>query len=374
MNRISSCVKVFNSHRPSMRHLRMSLILSMVFMAAVILGAPVMGAASPPPSIESTITVVGRGNAQFVLHTDTTRAAVISSLQAHYGGANTAAGTFTLVIGGQHLRLTPAEVRSIVPAQINLNAKADTILVASRNRAATVNINGTLAPQLNQQAIGVIADRYIAQTRVAPAAARYVYNSRTRRIDVRTSRQGSMAPRAQVIQSIQNSLMAFAAQGYRGNIATVNTARSVPIISDTATRRQLGKIILIVRSERRLFLYNRGQIEAQYRVAIGRKANPTPRGDFVIGAKRRNPTWTNPGSKWARNMPRTIGPGPKNPLGVRAMNLNRTNGRTTLLRIHGTSNTRSIGQAASSGCIRLTNPNIIRLFNATPSGTRVWIR
>jgi hypothetical protein len=64
--------------------------------------------------------------------------------------------------------------------------------------------------------------------------------------------------------------------------------------------------------------------------------------------------------------------GSDNPLGARALYLFQ-NGRDTLYRIHGTNEPRSIGQAVSSGCIRLLNADVIDLYDRVPVGTRVVV-
>jgi lipoprotein-anchoring transpeptidase ErfK/SrfK len=73
-------------------------------------------------------------------------------------------------------------------------------------------------------------------------------------------------------------------------------------------------------------------------------------------------------------MPATIGPGASNPLGLRAMNLNNAKGKDTGYRIHGTSKLGSIGTAASHGCIRVANKNIVKLYKKVPTGTPVVVQ
>jgi len=62
--------------------------------------------------------------------------------------------------------------------------------------------------------------------------------------------------------------------------------------------------------------------------------------------------------------------GPDNPIGARAMYLWQGN-KDTLYRIHGTNDPSTIGHNVSSGCIRLTNDDIVDLYNRTPIGTKV---
>ncbi len=74
-------------------------------------------------------------------------------------------------------------------------------------------------------------------------------------------------------------------------------------------------------------------------------------------------------AEWAEGMPGGI---PENPLGARAIYLYKGN-RDTLFRIHGTNNPSSIGTAASSGCIRMLNREVIELYANTPIGTKVIV-
>ncbi|MNC99554.1 putative L,D-transpeptidase YbiS precursor [compost metagenome] len=60
--------------------------------------------------------------------------------------------------------------------------------------------------------------------------------------------------------------------------------------------------------------------------------------------------------------------GPKNPLGARALYIG-----STLYRLHGTSEPWTIGQAVSSGCIRLTNEDIIDLYDRAKVGSLVVV-
>lgn len=126
--------------------------------------------------------------------------------------------------------------------------------------------------------------------------------------------------------------------------------------------------IEISRSKRELFLYKLGKIVKTYRVAVGKPGRSTPSGSFRIINKRYNPTWVNPGSAWAKDMPNRIPPGPDNPLGTRAMDLS-----VDLIRIHGTPNSASIGRAASNGCIRMYKWQAEELYTKVKVGTPVII-
>jgi len=134
------------------------------------------------------------------------------------------------------------------------------------------------------------------------------------------------------------------------------------------TEENLGPTILVDISERRLYLYDKGQLVKEYGVAVGTPGHPTPKGDFKITLKRYRPTWSNPGSAWAANMPASIPPGPSNPLGTRALNIDSPG-----IRIHGTSADGSIGTAASHGCMRMHRWDIEDLYERVEVGTPVVI-
>jgi lipoprotein-anchoring transpeptidase ErfK/SrfK len=71
-------------------------------------------------------------------------------------------------------------------------------------------------------------------------------------------------------------------------------------------------------------------------------------------------------------LPEYVTGGPHNPMGARAMYLFSSN-RDTLYRIHGTNQPEYIGSAVSSGCIRMTNEDVIDLYNHVKVGTLVIV-
>ena len=146
------------------------------------------------------------------------------------------------------------------------------------------------------------------------------------------------------------------------------TVRLSTSATKPATDPAVSKIILIRTGENRLYLYNNGTIVKSWPVATGLAGYPTPTGLFEVVSKIENPTWTNPGSAWARGMPARIGPGPSNPLGTKALQINSPG-----ILIHATSDRGSIGFNASHGCIRMTEEDEAELFGLVAEGTRVAI-
>ncbi len=133
-------------------------------------------------------------------------------------------------------------------------------------------------------------------------------------------------------------------------------------------RRSDHATILLVRvGENKLYHYVGDRLVKTYDVATGIPSNPTPKGRFEVVNKRRNPTWINPApNRWGKNMPARIGPGPRNPLGTRALDINSPG-----IRIHGTADSGSIGYNASQGCIRMRMSDVEELFERVPVGTPV---
>ncbi len=118
----------------------------------------------------------------------------------------------------------------------------------------------------------------------------------------------------------------------------------------------------------RLDFYGGPKLLEHFPIAVGQLSFPTPPGVYHIVAKQVHPAWSNPGSSWARGMPHYIPPGPYNPLGTRAMPLDRG-----ALLIHGTPEPWTVGHRASHGCIRLRRTDIEHLFDETEVGTPVFI-
>ncbi|PRX37275.1 L,D-transpeptidase catalytic domain [Meinhardsimonia xiamenensis] len=119
----------------------------------------------------------------------------------------------------------------------------------------------------------------------------------------------------------------------------------------------------------------------RYGVGVGREGL-TFRGEAVVGAKRKWPSWRPTDEMLARNPreyarfiedPDYIMPGgPDNPLGARALYLYQ-NGRDTYYRIHGTNAPQTIGRSVSNGCIRMLNEHVIELYDKVPIGTPVTV-
>ena len=129
-----------------------------------------------------------------------------------------------------------------------------------------------------------------------------------------------------------------------------------------------GTLIVDTR-QRFLFLVMPNGKAMRYGIGVARTGFEWS-GTHRVSAKREWPSWTPPAEMHARQpgLPRFMPGGPNNPMGARALYLG-----STLYRIHGTNEPWSIGRSVSSGCIRMTNQDVIDLFGRVPVGAKVVV-
>jgi hypothetical protein len=118
------------------------------------------------------------------------------------------------------------------------------------------------------------------------------------------------------------------------------------------------RVIVVSLEDRKLALVEGGQVKKVYSVAVGKPSTPSPVGTFTIERRVANPTYHHDG--------KTIPPGPGNPVGTRWMGLSiRGYG------IHGTNEPKSIGKAASHGCIRMARADLEEFYELVAAGDTV---
>lgn len=132
--------------------------------------------------------------------------------------------------------------------------------------------------------------------------------------------------------------------------------------------------IIVDQRNRYLYLVLENKKAIRYGVAVGDEAYGWT-GTATIQRKGEWPDW-NPPAEMKQRWPhvRYTPGGPDNPMGARALYLHDENGRDTLYRIHGTNEPEKIGQAVSSGCIRMRNIDAIDLYNRVKVGAKVIVR
>ncbi len=127
--------------------------------------------------------------------------------------------------------------------------------------------------------------------------------------------------------------------------------------------------IIIDTGNRFLYLVQDGGWAIRYGVGVGRPGFEWS-GVHSVTRKAEWPDWRPPAEMREREpwLPDYVPGGPANPLGARALYLG-----STLYRIHGSNEPWTIGQAVSSGCIRMRNEDVIDLYGRVSVGTRVIV-
>jgi lipoprotein-anchoring transpeptidase ErfK/SrfK len=189
-------------------------------------------------------------------------------------------------------------------------------------------------------AVAVALAALLALTSVAPVAAARVYNP-----DSNTWEDAAtVATRNKRGSAIKKEVVAY------------------------ETKHKPGSIV-VETGERRLYFVLEGGKAIRYGIGVGRDGF-TWSGTNRITRTAEWPGWTPPAAMRKRvpDLPAYMEGGPNNPLGARALYIG-----STLYRIHGTSEPWTIGQAVSSGCIRMTNEDVIDLYERVRVGALVVV-
>jgi len=127
--------------------------------------------------------------------------------------------------------------------------------------------------------------------------------------------------------------------------------------------------VIVNTTERRLYYVLGGNKAIRYGIGVGRQGFEW-NGSQTISRKQEWPDWHPPAEMIQRrpDLPRYMAGGPENPLGARAMYLG-----SSLYRIHGSNEPDTIGQAVSSGCIRMLNEDVVDLYERVKVGTMVVV-
>lgn len=124
--------------------------------------------------------------------------------------------------------------------------------------------------------------------------------------------------------------------------------------------------IVLRLGERRVYVYDDDdEVLASYPVAIGTDITPTPTGEFTVFQMIEDPAWQNP---WTGEV---FPPGANSALGLRWIGFAEQSNGT--IGFHGTPTVSSIGHAASNGCVRLRNEDVLALFEYTRMGMTVVV-
>ncbi len=125
-------------------------------------------------------------------------------------------------------------------------------------------------------------------------------------------------------------------------------------------------IRLVIRlGDRKVYVYRGDEVQTSFPIAVGKDGWETPTGTYTVMDMQENPIWEHP---WTGEI---VPPGPNNPLGKRWIGF-WTDG-TNYIGFHGTPNEASVGNAASHGCVRMYNRDILALYSMVELGTSVTV-
>ena len=145
--------------------------------------------------------------------------------------------------------------------------------------------------------------------------------------------------------------------------------RVKPEVTTDELAAQYPTYLTVNRSTFQLSLWQNLELAKTYTVAIGAQGFDTPAGVYNIQNKAVDPAWSVPEADWAGSLAGTVVPGgvPENPLKERWMGIFDGAG------IHGTDDVASLGTAASHGCVRMSIPDVIELYDQVDVGTPIYI-
>ena len=145
------------------------------------------------------------------------------------------------------------------------------------------------------------------------------------------------------------AVLGVQAMGQRATTVQATEVLAAPVVK---------RVIVVSLEDRKLALVEDGQVKKVYTVAVGKPTTPSPTGTFSIARRVKNPTYSHEG--------KTVLPGPGNPVGTRWMGLSVKG-----YGIHGTNEPKSIGKAASHGCIRMARKDLEEMYELVNVGDTV---
>jgi lipoprotein-anchoring transpeptidase ErfK/SrfK len=275
----------------------------------------------------------------------------------------------TVRVAGHRYRLDPeraqlvADVESMVKAALE-RSRSDVLPVRVWRSITGGRVEADVAARVSYSR--AVVQRFVR--RVERAVDRRPRNASVKiaspTLPVGRAGNGLDLDRSQLLKAVQQAMSSTGAG---------RAVRQQPkVIEPDVTRADLDKkypyFITIDRSSFRLRFFKRLRLVKTYRIGVGRIGFETPAGLYHVQNKAVNPSWFVPNKPWAGALAgKVIPPGPDNPIKARWMGIYDGAG------IHGTSDTASIGTAASHGCIRMLIPEVEELYDQVPVRTPIYI-
>jgi lipoprotein-anchoring transpeptidase ErfK/SrfK len=141
-----------------------------------------------------------------------------------------------------------------------------------------------------------------------------------------------------------------------------------PDVTTKDLPQAFARYIVIDRSTFTLRFFHHLKLERKYTIAVGQQGLETPAGLYHAQDKQVDPSWHVPNSAWAGSLAgQVIPPGPADPIKARWIGIADGAG------IHGTDELSSLGSAASHGCVRMSIPDVIDLYNRVQVGDPIFV-
>ncbi len=229
---------------------------------------------------------------------------------------------------------------------------------------STAAVDVGIQIRYSRAALARFVGKIAAAVNAAPADARIEYS--VAGITTVPARPGQNVR----IRKLQHSLAQMLAHPLLSRETTLPVRRVRPSVSTADLARRYPRVIVIDRAGFQLRLYDNLRLARTYPIAVGMAGLQTPAGLYAIQDRQVDPTWYVPNSAWAGTLAgKVIPPGPGDPLKARWMGFYNGAG------IHGIdpSEYSTIGHDASHGCVRMTIPDVISLYDQVSVGTPVYI-
>lgn len=258
------------------------------------------------------------------------------------------------------------EVRSDVDGMVEeaLRVSQDGGLPARTWRAiAGEEVDHAVRPQIDysKEAVNAFIETIADEVQREPVDATVEPSVGT--LEPVASQTGIDLEKNQLLTSVEAALQDPADRTVKASVEKIK-----PQITTGALAESYPTYIVVDRSSFTLSLYRNLELEKTYTVAIGAQGYDTPSGLYDIESMQVDPTWYVPESDWAGELAgQVIPPGPENPLKARWMGIYGGAG------IHGTADVGSLGSAASRGCVRMAEAEVIDLYDRVDIGTPVYI-
>ena len=275
----------------------------------------------------------------------------------------------TAVYRGRRFVLSPSHAQLRVDVQASVEAAFERTRSGSALSRVLRDVRGErldahlgVRLRYSGRAVAAFAKRVKQRVDRDPRSAKLIPSARALRTV--PSRPGVAVRRWRLAAKLVHSL--------RRPEARKRIAVPTELVKPKLTTRELAArypaFITIDRTAKRLRVFRRLKLHKVYKIAVGQIGYDTPSGLYRIQNKAVNPSWHVPDSPWTGSLAgRIIPPGPENPIKARWLGIYDGAG------IHGTDAISSLGTAASHGCIRMSIPDVIELYDLVPVRAPVYI-